>query len=165
MTDVQFDRDFGAKLQRDVMPSRGARFEYDYDARAVLFTFVIDSGNIIGPRPATKADAEKHPEAFEAFAGHHAAVPRSFTELRGYLTSCGATVTDELDEFDAAMSARLEEEAQAFAEQIMPDAREPEPPGPPETVVKEKDMSAFAERLEPAPEPRPKRKYTRRTAA
>ncbi len=51
-------------LERDAMPDRGAHFWVE-DGE-VMFRFVIDSGNVIGPRKATKADAEKHPLAWEA---------------------------------------------------------------------------------------------------
>ncbi len=52
--------------ERNIMPKVGPRFFRDGDA--VMFEFVVDPNNIIGPRPATKADSEKHREAFSEFA-------------------------------------------------------------------------------------------------
>lgn len=57
--------------ERNAMPIRGARFWREGDE--LKFEFVIDPGNIIGPRPALKADSEKYPEAWQAFAAGEAA--------------------------------------------------------------------------------------------
>lgn len=54
-----------ASTERNMLPQVGASFFRDGDA--VMFTFVIDSGNVIGPRPATRADQETHAGAWEAF--------------------------------------------------------------------------------------------------
>ena len=51
--------------ERNALPSVGAAFWRE--AGAVLFTFVIDPGNVIGPRAATQGDQEKHPGAWAAF--------------------------------------------------------------------------------------------------
>lgn len=114
-----------ARSERNAMPVKGARF-WREDGE-VVFEFVIDAGNVIGPRPASKSDSEKHPEAWLAFT-------------------------------------RGEEAASVIGPEVLSD-REPEPPAEPVTAVEEKDMSGFAERLEPAPPVlRQKRKYTRKAA-
>lgn len=46
-------------LERNAMPTPGPQF-FRADDGTAMFQFVIDGGNIIGPRPATKADQEKH---------------------------------------------------------------------------------------------------------
>jgi hypothetical protein len=53
-------------LERNARPIPGPRFER-VDGE-VLFTFVIDGGSIIGPRPATDADRENHAGAWREFA-------------------------------------------------------------------------------------------------
>jgi hypothetical protein len=52
-------------LERTVMAVPGPKFER-IDG-AVTFKFVIDSGSVIGPRPATKTDQENHAEAWRLF--------------------------------------------------------------------------------------------------
>lgn len=54
-----------AKTERNMLPTVGASFYRDGDD--VLFVFVIDPGNIMGPRPATRADQQKHAGAWAAF--------------------------------------------------------------------------------------------------
>lgn len=53
--------------ERNMLPQRGASFFRDPDGQ-VLFQFVVDTSNVIGPRKATKADTEKHTEAWSRFA-------------------------------------------------------------------------------------------------
>lgn len=53
-------------LERDIMAASGPSFFRGDDGRA-YFTFVIDSGNIIGPRPATDADKAKHAAAWGGY--------------------------------------------------------------------------------------------------
>lgn len=114
-----------ARSERNAMPVKGATF-WREDGE-VMFQFVIDAGNIIGPCPASKSHSEMHPEAWSAFTRGEAVAPVTGPEV----------LSD----------------------------REREPPAEPETVVAEKDMDGFAERLEPArPVVRQKRKYTRKAA-
>lgn len=54
-----------AATERNALPSVGAKFYREGDE--TLFVFVIDTANIVGPRPATRADQEKHPAAWEAY--------------------------------------------------------------------------------------------------
>lgn len=54
-----------ADTERNILPAVGPKFMRDGDD--VLFTFVIDTGNVVGPRPATRADQQKHPGAWSAF--------------------------------------------------------------------------------------------------
>lgn len=54
-----------AAMERNMIPAVGATFLREGDQ--VLFQFVIDSGNVIGPRPARSADQEAHPAAWRAF--------------------------------------------------------------------------------------------------
>lgn len=54
-----------AMTERNAHFTRGPRFYRE--AGAVMFEFVIDAGNMIGPRLANKPDSEKHPEAWSAF--------------------------------------------------------------------------------------------------
>jgi len=54
------------KTERVAVPDRGACF---FRANGtVMFEFVIDPTNKVGPRAASKADSEKHPQAWAAFA-------------------------------------------------------------------------------------------------
>lgn len=105
--------------ERNAMPVKGARFWREADE--VMFEFVIDPGNIIGPRAAFKADSEKYPDEWAAFT-------------RG----------EEPD--------------------VAPGAFEPEPAAEPMTRVEPLAMDGFEARLEPAPEPKPKRAYKRKAA-
>lgn len=52
-------------LERDARPSVGPQF-LEVDG-VTMFQFVIDAGNIIGPRKATKADKAEHEGAWKAF--------------------------------------------------------------------------------------------------
>lgn len=52
-------------IERDARPSIGPQF-LEIDG-VTMFRYVIDSGNIIGPRKATKADRAEHQGAWEAF--------------------------------------------------------------------------------------------------
>jgi len=52
-------------LERTIMAVPGPKFER-LDG-VVMFKFVIDSGSVIGPRPATKTDQENHAEAWRLF--------------------------------------------------------------------------------------------------
>lgn len=54
-----------AAMERDMIPSVGARFFRE--GGEVMFRFVIDTANVIGPRPARPADQEAHPAAWRAF--------------------------------------------------------------------------------------------------
>lgn len=54
-----------AQAERNVLPQVGARFFREGDE--IMFEFVIDPSNIIGPRPATRIDQGRHAEAWEAF--------------------------------------------------------------------------------------------------
>lgn len=54
-----------AQTERNAHFTRGPRFFRGPEA--VMFEFVIDAGNVIGPRPATKADQAKHPAAWREF--------------------------------------------------------------------------------------------------
>lgn len=55
-----------AKTERDMLPAVGAAFWRE--GETVMFRFVIDPGNVVGPRPATRADQQKHAGAWSAFA-------------------------------------------------------------------------------------------------
>jgi hypothetical protein len=54
-----------AKTERNMLPTVGAKFYRE--GKDVLFCFVIDPANVVGPRPATRADQEKHAGAWAAF--------------------------------------------------------------------------------------------------
>jgi hypothetical protein len=58
---------------RDISAPIGARFE-DGEG-GVLFSFTMDRGSVIGPRPATTADREQHPEAWGAYVKAGGAPP------------------------------------------------------------------------------------------
>jgi hypothetical protein len=51
--------------ERNAHFTRGPRFSRVGDV--VMFEFVIDAGNVIGPRPATDADKAKHEGAWREF--------------------------------------------------------------------------------------------------
>lgn len=52
--------------ERDVLPKIGPHFLLGSDG-AVLFKFVVDVNNILGPRVASDADKATHPEAWARF--------------------------------------------------------------------------------------------------
>jgi hypothetical protein len=54
-----------ARAERDVLPARGASFLLEDGV--LMFKFVIDTANTIGPRPAKPADAERYPAEWAAF--------------------------------------------------------------------------------------------------
>jgi len=54
-----------ATVERDARPSPGPQF-FEHEG-VTMFRFVIDSGSVIGPRKATKADKEDHKGAWEQF--------------------------------------------------------------------------------------------------
>lgn len=56
---------------RDVGAVPGASFWHD--GETLMFQFVIDENNVIGPRAATEADAKAHPQAWAVFEGSVAA--------------------------------------------------------------------------------------------
>lgn len=58
---------------RDVLAVTGPSFWHDGDK--LMFQFVIDPTNIIGPRPATEADAKAHPQAWAEFERSIAIAP------------------------------------------------------------------------------------------
>jgi hypothetical protein len=58
-------------IERDAIPARGPRFFREDEE--VMFEFVIDGTNRIGPRLAMKDDSLKHPEAWAEFAAGEAA--------------------------------------------------------------------------------------------
>jgi hypothetical protein len=51
--------------ERDIKPAVGPTFFRD--GAQVMFRFVIDTANVIGPRPATRSDQDKHPGAWAEF--------------------------------------------------------------------------------------------------
>lgn len=55
-----------AQFERDVLPKVGAAFFRGVNGD-LLFQFVVDTANVIGPRPAVRSDQEKHPGAWAAF--------------------------------------------------------------------------------------------------
>lgn len=50
---------------REINAAPGPRFFVENGE--TMFAFRVDAGTEIGPRKATKADAEKHPDAFKGF--------------------------------------------------------------------------------------------------
>jgi hypothetical protein len=54
-----------AQTERNALPQVGATFSREDGT--VMFTFVIDPGNVLGPRPATRADQQAHAGAWAAF--------------------------------------------------------------------------------------------------
>src|SRR4051812_8856014 len=55
-----------ALTERNAHFTRGPRFFRE--AGELMFEFIIDAGNVIGPRPATKADQANQPGAWAEFA-------------------------------------------------------------------------------------------------
>lgn len=53
--------------ERNALPSIGPRFYRDEPEGPVMFIFVIDGGNVVGPRPATKMDSVNHHLAWAEF--------------------------------------------------------------------------------------------------
>lgn len=51
--------------ERNALPEKGARFWRE--GGEVMFRFVIDAGNIVGPRLANRTDSENHPHAWGDF--------------------------------------------------------------------------------------------------
>jgi hypothetical protein len=58
--------------ERDVLPKIGPHFLLGSDG-AVLFKFVVDVNNVLGPRIASEADKATHPEAWARFEREHGA--------------------------------------------------------------------------------------------
>lgn len=54
------------KTERAINAPPGAYFSRGEDGRPV-FCFIMDPSSMIGPRPATAADQEAHPEAWRYF--------------------------------------------------------------------------------------------------
>lgn len=99
-----------ALSERDAHPARGAKF-WRGDDGSVLFQFVIDGGNIIGPRPATLADSQKHGDAWSEFvrSGEYVPAPEASEEV----ASEAAPAAEPDDQFTVAeeqVSGQPEEE-------------------------------------------------------
>lgn len=62
-----------AMTERNAHYTKGPRF-FREDG-VVMFEFVIDAGNVLGPRPANKSDSLKHDEAWAAFVTSDVAAP------------------------------------------------------------------------------------------
>jgi len=60
--------------RRSVGAAPGASFSRNEEGD-VLFSFVLDAANVIGPRPATAADQEAHPEAWRLFCAREGVGP------------------------------------------------------------------------------------------
>lgn len=54
-----------ARTERNMLPQVGPQFFRE--GEAVLFQFVIDPGNVLGPRPARREDQANHPGAWAEF--------------------------------------------------------------------------------------------------
>lgn len=65
-------------IKREIKYEFGPRF-FVQDGET-MFAFRIDGTNEIGPRTATQADAEKHPDAFAAFMSQQGAEAEGTTE-------------------------------------------------------------------------------------
>lgn len=100
-----------ARSERNALPVKGASFWRE--SGEVIFQFVIDPGNVIGPRPAMKADSEKHPEAWAAF-----------TKGEAFSPVIGPEVLNDRDrEPEPAgepLTAVAEKDMDGFAERIEP---------------------------------------------
>ncbi len=124
---------FRAQTERNALPKVGATFYRD-DEGQLMFQFVVDPSNIIGPRPATRADQEKHAGAWAAFVAAE-----------------GVSALDR--DASGSVGGSLPAESPTVPIQA-----------PVEAVFKHYDgyekLNILPE--DPAPEPPPKRKYTRR---
>ena len=65
-------------VKREIIFTFGPRFFVENGE--TMFAFRIDGTNEIGPRTATQADAEKHPDAFAAFMSQQGAEAEGTTE-------------------------------------------------------------------------------------
>lgn len=54
-----------AQIERNAHFTRGPRFFRE--GEGLMFEFIIDASNVVGPRPATEGDKRNHLEAWEAF--------------------------------------------------------------------------------------------------
>lgn len=63
------------QVERNAHFTRGPRFFRD--GGGLMFEFIIDASNVVGPRPATEGDKRNHPEAWDAFAAEYPLVPSS----------------------------------------------------------------------------------------
>jgi hypothetical protein len=119
--------------ERDMLPKVGPAF-FRY-GEVVLFQFVIDTGNIFGPRPATRADQLNHPVAWSAFAA-----------------ADGVSSLDR--DAKGGDGGSLPAESPAVAVEAV---------RPPVTVPFDEAIPPdYVPPPEVTPEPKPKRKYTRR---
>jgi hypothetical protein len=55
-----------AQTERNMLPVVGPSFFRE--GETVMFQFVVDSSNVLGPRPAKRTDQENHPGAWAQFA-------------------------------------------------------------------------------------------------
>lgn len=79
-----------ATTERNMLPSVGPVFFREGDD--VLFQFVIDPGNIVGPRLARAQDVRAHGEAFQAFCSEHGPCSEAEMLAMGFQQPVSATV-------------------------------------------------------------------------
>lgn len=60
-------------VERNVLPARGPRFFIE--GGEVLFQFVVDTSNVIGPRPASRKDQAEHAGAWAQFCAAEGVSP------------------------------------------------------------------------------------------
>lgn len=136
-----------AQTERDMLPKVGATFFRD-DEGDLLFQFVVDSSNIIGPRPATRADQDKHPAAWNSFVAAEG-VSALDRDAKG---GVGGSLPQESP---VPIQAPVLRVPPAFDEAQVSDPK-----------VDEQDYQPGETACGPPmadAEPKPKRKYTRRT--
>lgn len=128
-----------AQTERDMLPKVGATFFRD-DKGELLFQFVVDSSNIIGPRPARRSDQENHAAAWAEFAA-----------------AKGVTALDRDASGRDGGSLPLES-PEVVAVETAPEPVYQTYDGYTELNILPEEPSV----AEPAPAPKSKRKYTRR---
>jgi hypothetical protein len=72
-------------VERNVLPARGPKFSRGPSGE-VLFEFVIDATNIVGPRPAKTTDVRDHGGAFQEFCRDGGPCSRAEMEAMGFET-------------------------------------------------------------------------------
>lgn len=98
-----------ASTERNMLPDVGPVFFRENGE--VMFRFVIDSGNVVGPRPATRRDQDQHPAAWSAFAAAE-----------------GVSGLDRDARGGSGGSLPAEPESPSVAVEVSTVAAEPEPP-------------------------------------
>jgi hypothetical protein len=158
-----------AQTERNMLPVVGPSFFRE--GETVMFQFVVDSSNVLGPRPAKRTDQENHPGAWAQFAAADGVSSLDRDAKDGPGGSLPVESPSAAPPVEAVTSEPVFQKYDGYTElNILPE----EPPsitaddlGGGEFVTKDgasfQSLKDAADHVASAP--KPKRKYTRRTGA